>query len=856
MKNIYDVVKNKKCTGCSACFNICPANAISMKKDREGFLSPKIDFEKCIHCGLCNGVCPSLYPPPRDEQFPLPKVYAAWNKNEKVRLESSSGGIFSALAEYFLEKKGYVCGAAFDENNKLNHIIVSNRRDFKKLRGSKYVQSEIGSTFKEIKELLEKDRWVLFSGTPCQAAGLRNYLKKDYEKLLVIDIVCHGVPSSLVFEKYLKEVEAEKKKGIKKISFRDKSVGWKNPRFVLKTEKGLDLINKELYEDTFGRGFLTNMLLGHPCTNCEYSEFRKVSDLTLGDFWGVWNYKLELDDNKGTSNVMINNEKGLFYINKIKKDLALFEEVPLEIAVNNNYPVLISSDKHVNREKFFQQFSERGKSIHDLIYEYLDDEGYGIERDEKCVGILNFYYENHNFGANLVAFSMQEIIEKIGYKAKIINYNPFPEPSVIDKYCSSKFYKFRQDFLKLTKLCRSESDLIKLNKQFNTFITGSDQVWRQLITGENALHYFLDFVFPSKNILSYGASFGHDYWDGDENTTRKAIELLKRFKAVSVRETDAVEILEKRFNLTGASVVLDPCLLLGEEDYEKLIEFKDEQKVPERYIAFYCLFDSEGRVEKSKKMNDIKSYTNCEVVNIAGKRELFLNSERFVYDSIPNFLNNIKNSSYVITDSYHGVLFSIIYKKDFICLGKSSKALSRFLSLFNLLDIDVEGRFLSSLEEVKKEIFTNKIDYRPIYKKLQKEKKKSLNYLRTNLKYNNSLESRISLLESELVEEKIQKKDLENTLLELRSHTQFLESGISDLEKQNSYLKQSIIELQQRESLLEQSIYAFEKSKSWKITKPFREIVHLFKLFKQQGVFRTCKNILLKIYNIISNNTN
>jgi hypothetical protein len=541
-----------------------------------------------------------------------------------------------------------------------------------------------------------------------------------------------------------------------------------------------------------------------------------------------------LDDNKGTSLIIINNKKGETYINKIKKSLAVLEEVPIEIAINNNYPVFISSDKHPNREEFFKEFSSRTKPTSNIICKYLDDEGYGVDTDKKLVGLLNFHYENHNFGANLVAYSLQTVIEKLGYKAKIINYKPFPDQSVIEKFCSLEFYKFRQDFLKMTKLCRSNEDLLKLNLQFDTFITGSDQVWRQLITGENALHYFLDFSFSSKKLLSYGASFGNNRWDGDEVTTKGAKELLKRFKAISVREKDGLEILTKIFDINKAALVLDPTLLLSKEDYDRLINYEELSSLEENYIAYYFLFDRSEKLKNSKKMEKISNYTNSKIINIAGENKLILGKRKFVYNSIPRFLNAIKGSKFVITDSYHGVLFSILYNKDFICIGKNSKALSRFDNIFSLLEIDVEGRFLSSIDELKYDIFLKKIDYKEINKNLNKERKRSFTFLKDNLKKNKENNSQIiSELEKQMIDEKLNSSIFTSTIEDL-----YLK--ITDLEKK-------ILEENLNQSNLQEQLSKMENSISWRMTKPFRKMRRLIELLREQGIVITIRNIFLKV---------
>ena len=354
MNEIVDVVRNRKCTGCGACINICPKGAIKMQRDKEGFLVPVVDKSKCVKCDLCNKVCPLINEVSRSTQFSTPKVYAGWNKDEAVRMQSSSGGVFSLLSHYVLKKKGYVCGAGFDKNNKLGHIIISKQKDLVKLRGSKYIQSEIGSVYKDIKKLLERKRWVLFSGTPCQVIGLRSFLRMDYKKLIVVDLICHGTPSPLVFEKYIKDVEKRSKSKIDRIEFRNKSTGWRSFSFIL-SGKNRILHKDNSDHDLFFKGFIGNLYLNPICTNCPFAMFPRYSDITLGDYWGIWDYKKELDDDKGTSLITVNNDKGGFIFDCIKSNL-FFEEIPKETAAEKLKTVSLPCVRHFNRDNFLLTF--------------------------------------------------------------------------------------------------------------------------------------------------------------------------------------------------------------------------------------------------------------------------------------------------------------------------------------------------------------------------------------------------------------------------------------------------------------------------------------------------------------------
>lgn len=247
MINIED---KKECCGCSACVQRCPKQCIVMKEDEEGFLYPVVDKEVCIDCGLCEQVCPVLRQ--REEREPL-EVYAAFNKNEEVRMQSSSGGIFTALAEPIIKEGGVVFGARFNEDWEVVHDYVETVEGLSAFRGSKYVQSRIGCTFSQAEQFLKQGRKVLFSGTPCQIAGLKLFLRKEYENLLSVDFICHGVPSPGVWRQYLNEFivyQGNKKKisffpskpiilnsirDISRIEFRNKRLGWKKYSFALRT---------------------------------------------------------------------------------------------------------------------------------------------------------------------------------------------------------------------------------------------------------------------------------------------------------------------------------------------------------------------------------------------------------------------------------------------------------------------------------------------------------------------------------------------------------------------------------------------------------------------------------------------
>lgn len=348
---MIEIKEKKDCCGCHACFNICPSHAIEMKEDEYGFKYPIIDNNKCINCGLCEKVCPILNKKTRDNK---PEAYAIINKDENIRLKSSSGGIFTLIAEKIIEKDGVVFGASFDEEFMVKHIKVDNKENLQKLRGSKYVQSDINETFKEIKEILEIGRKVLFTGTPCQINGLYTFLNKKYDNLYTQDIICHGVPSPKVWKKYL---EYRKKKDSKEpieINFRQKDNGWKAYQMSFKYNNDEYKINHS--EDVYMKAFLKNLSLRDSCFNCGFKDKNRISDLTLADFWGINNVVENMNDDKGTSLVIINSEKGKELLESIDNRI-IKKQVDFEEAIKYNYPMFRSVPMNKNRDKFFDKLN-------------------------------------------------------------------------------------------------------------------------------------------------------------------------------------------------------------------------------------------------------------------------------------------------------------------------------------------------------------------------------------------------------------------------------------------------------------------------------------------------------------------
>lgn len=361
--------KNLKCSGCTACFAICPKDAITMQADLEGFKYPVIDKSKCIDCGLCCKVCSleNMY-----GNFGEDKTsFACSAKDENFAKQSSSGGVFAILANMYIQEQAAIYGAAFDYNWNVCHIRVDKKDELKRLYTSKYVQSDMGNTFRQVKSDLDNGKKVLFAGTPCQVAGLKTYLQKDYLNLLTVDFICHGVPSPLVWQRYIDELEQNLNSKITEISFRDKKDGWKNFNFKLITDNG-NVFYEKHGDNIYIKGFLKDLYLRPSCYDCKFKTLKRESDITLADFWGIEKIIPDMNIDKGVSLCWPSSKKGKRALADVLKQTDYYE-VKLKEAIRHNSSAIKSVVVHKNRDKFFEGISNSEANIISLIEKYYDN---------------------------------------------------------------------------------------------------------------------------------------------------------------------------------------------------------------------------------------------------------------------------------------------------------------------------------------------------------------------------------------------------------------------------------------------------------------------------------------------------
>ena len=392
MQNILENIDN--CTGCSSCAQSCVQQCIQMTPNEEGFLVPRIDNSRCTDCRLCQKACPVLKAHKKAEEQnngptdAKPRVYAAWSQDDATRLNSSSGGIFSLLAEACLQKGGTVFGASFDSDFTVKHTGISNTSELDNLRRSKYVQSDIHGSYAEAENLLEIGKPVLFSGTGCQIAGLKSYLGKNYPGLLTVDLVCYGVPSPGVWSLYLDYITRKFKSGIKAVSFRNKQNGWEKYRMRIEFKNGR-VYSRPAVDETYFIGFGKGLFNRKSCSTCMFRHPNSKADITLADFWGIT--KLpgnDARDNKGVSQIIVNTSEGQDAFDALAENCRL-QERSFEEAARLNPRLVSSCPLPESRARFFYDYTN-GTPFAGLMRKYMNPSVQRVKRIVKTlIGRVN-----------------------------------------------------------------------------------------------------------------------------------------------------------------------------------------------------------------------------------------------------------------------------------------------------------------------------------------------------------------------------------------------------------------------------------------------------------------------------------
>lgn len=708
------VTELSKCTGCEACFNICPVTAVKMVTGNTGFAFPVIDQGKCISCNKCQMVCPVENEPEVSQKT---VCYAVINKDKDVRKSSSSGGLFRLIAEYTIENHGSVYGSVFDGEYNVNHARALLLEDVSKMQGAKYSQSCIGIIYKDVQNDLVNGLHVLFSGTPCQVAGLKNYLGKNHEKLITVDFICHGVPSPAVWQKYIQYRKKQDKSKVfpEKINMRSKVSGWNHYRYSVVFDYDTHQYQATSSADPYMNAFVSDQIIRESCSVCTFKGINRCSDITLGDFWGIENLHPEMSDDQGTSLLLIHSDKANIVWNSIK-DKTDYLEVKEDETYSENPSLIRAARTSKNRETTIKGILNYGFEYYIFKQTLSKIKNRVIQKNknpEKKIGIVTITNnQSGNYGNTLQNYAVQQVLKRLGYESETIRNLRYIEQrrftllywmklAVAKDHKSKrdrKFEHFKRKYIKQSSqyLGRGHEDYELLNKTYYKFVCGSDQVWNpNYRLNDNLKFNLMEFADPQKRI-AYAASIGitqlpDKYIDEYKNA-------LSDYSFISVREETAAEIIEKLTDIKP-EVFIDPTLMLSSQEWLKVSE-PVNQLSNKKYILKYCLGDTDENITET--CNQLVKMLHAEIIDLSKK------SDDIVFGP-SEFIWLIKNAQYIVTDSFHGTIFSIIFNKQFTVFkrkGEDDKIFSRLISLLSLFGL--QNRIADSNCTIIQEIYNVK----------------------------------------------------------------------------------------------------------------------------------------------------
>lgn len=737
------IVNKSKCCGCASCAYRCPVGCISMRPDGTGFLYPVANPSRCIQCGICEKVCPELNIYENTVSREPLSVSAARSWNDAIRAVSSSGGLFTEIARKVIGEGGVVFAARFDENWQVVHAYTDSVEGLSAFRGAKYSQSRIGEAFKEAASFLMSGRRVLFVGTPCQIAGLKSYLRKDYEGLIAVDVVCHGVPSPAAWKAYLQTLSGR----IQSVNFRDKSTGWKNYSFTAVSADGT-VTTMPFRQNPFMKYFLSDKALRPACYACLFKAGRSGSDLTLGDFWGMEEALPLLDDDKGFNVVLTYSEKGQALPKSLDIEMI---KVSYAEAVAHNHSIDTPPVRPFQKSGLLSSLKKR-LSPHSRVQSSM------WNPENPRVAILTLPLQT-NYGGILQAYALQTTLDRLGYQAEHLQ----PLPS----YRSSKpwwqlpaawLHRAYRKFIKGDSALRVFENPYKTIQQhtssfiakylnvrylsesqwpgisgYEAFIVGSDQVWRPKYAHPIG-RMFLDFLDDTEDgqsrprRVAYAASFGGDGSEFTQQQRRHCRSLLENFDAVSVREASGVELCRTLFG-REAQQLIDPAMLLSREDYVALVH-EAEPPVSKGDMMVYILDETPGSKALTSDLAKALALTPFSTRGRVEDRHAML-SER-IQPPVEVWLRGFMDAKFVLTDSYHACVFAILFHKPFLCIGNAARGNDRFHSLLSLFGL--EDRLVAdgstALSEKISALAEKNIDWSRIETILSSQRKRANAFLR------------------------------------------------------------------------------------------------------------------------------
>lgn len=705
MEKILKILE-AECTGCGVCSNVCPVNAIHMEYNKNGFLAPKIDFDRCIHCEKCDALCPII----NKKNIGQRECYAVWADDE-IRKKSSSGGMFSVLAESVIKKGGVVFGAAWTEDFYVKHIFVEAIEQLERLRKSKYVQSDVGDSYKQVKRFLQDNRTVMFTGTPCQIAGLINFLSDiNTEKLLLVDFICYYNPPIEYLRRYLDETYGLQ--NLKEFNFRDKTSGWISHATQVILQSGEIIYDKEV--STYFKGYFSGLYARLACNNCTFSGGKHYSDITLGDFWKIEEHDVSLNDGKGTSMVISNTKKGKNVLIEVRNNLKKCKKVSIDWIREGQ-----------NNCKYSHPYREYFKEL--LSYKSFDEAIELALKGKFDIGMV-CVQSYQNYGSAFTNFALYNVFKDMKKSVLIITQPLSSEikPSNTNNFINNPFPSYGN-----AKTFHNQEEMRELNQRCKMFIVGSDQLFNYEIYRKIDGFIKLDWVEDNKKKVAYATSFGKEYILGPFEESIVLKNALKRFSAISIREKSGVDIIKNKLGLE-ATTVCDPVFLCNKNHYYNLCE--DIKGEGDKVFAY--ILDPD--MEKAAAIRKIAEKLKRDVIAIPDKwmtdeyvKSLW-NIPTLVNQKNEVWMKNIMESEFIITDSFHGMCFSVIFEKQFVVLNNKRRGSTRFMEVLRKLNL--EKRIFNSPKELIDgfDALTS-INYAEINKKIELEKQNGIKWIKDNI---------------------------------------------------------------------------------------------------------------------------
>lgn len=708
-----DWIDRKACTGCGACFNGCPANAIEMRENEIGFLEPHVDDSKCIHCGVCVKKCPVAN---MSQNIKENVNCYAMMADDEIREKSSSGGAFTLLAQEVIRDGGVVFGVSWTKEHLAEYVMIDNEDEIGLLRGSKYVQGNTKYAFKEVKSQLEHEKSVLFVGTPCQIDGLLSFLGKDYEKLITVDLLCRGNASNALFNRFIDE--DYKGLEITNINFKEKKpLGWGATTAYTFADGNIEKTN--IHNSVWMNAFLADFMDRDSCYQCKFANAKRVGDISIGDFWGIEKHNQKLNDRKGTSIVITSSSKGDALVRKITDKCKQLEQVSIEKAKPYNSALFRHVANTPKRELFYKNLEKLPfvPAVDRTIY----GEKYGV-------GIVGWWY-NLNYGGTITYYALNHAIKKMGYSVLMVRKaqsgpwmpqdNTVPMRFAKKHYNISRLYTFR--------------DLHWINYSCHAFVSGSDQLWNPYLEQYAGPEYFLSFVNKHNLKLSYASSYGN-ISSMPEEFVNKYKKYLDRFDGISVREDYAVG-LTKEYMKVDAVQVCDPIFLCTRDEYVRLAD-DSKFKADSEYVLNFLLDPNEEKIKAyhyvmdKLKVSDYENFTDLQ--NVSDKVQAFgkegVNAEAEIEDLISAY----KSAKFVVTDSFHGTCLAIIFNKPFISIANFNRGEKRFISLLKWSGLS--DRLVLDINDIyKKDELIQDIDYDTTNEIIQKSRDEGIRWLKSHL---------------------------------------------------------------------------------------------------------------------------